>query len=183
MWTLTGVYWIIFLLFLHKTQPLIGTWLPFNCIITKWQSMSPGIVLGICGRLYPGSTWRHIYAQIKVPTGKTPSEFSERVPVQTKLRGRMWQWWTRAHGENESWGLEDGTLVNHAQTKQIRGVFVNRDCSLPSFLLLWWLLPWVSVMSLNEKRKRTISPFSFLMGTISSRHQKATPGAKPEMFI
>ena len=33
-------------------------------------------------------------------------------------------------------------------------------------------------MSLNEKRKRTISPFSFFMGTMSNKHQKATPEKK-----
>lgn len=57
--------------------------------------------------------------------------------------------------------------------------------NLPSFLLLWFPLPCVSVMSLNEKRKRTISPFSFFMGTMSNRHQKATPeeGEKVKLHI
>ncbi|TNN54375.1 hypothetical protein EYF80_035393 [Liparis tanakae] len=36
----------------------------------------------------------------------------------------------------------------------------------------------VSVMSLNEKRNRTISPFSFFIGTMSRKHQKATPGTR-----
>jgi hypothetical protein len=33
-------------------------------------------------------------------------------------------------------------------------------------------------MSLKEKRNSTISPFSFLMGTMSSRHQKAVPAGE-----
>lgn len=66
-----------------------------------------------------------------------------------------------------------------------QSVSAHKSCSklanksvhiVPSFLLLWFPLPCVSEMSLKEKRKRTISPFSFFMGTMSSRHQKATPG-------
>lgn len=44
----------------------------------------------------------------------------------------------------------------------------------PSFLSSWMALALVSVMSLNEARKRTTSPFSFLIGTMSSRHQNST---------
>ncbi len=47
--------------------------------------------------------------------------------------------------------------------------------TVPSVLLLWWLLSFVSVISLNEKRKSTISPFSFLIGTMSNRHQNELP--------
>lgn len=46
----------------------------------------------------------------------------------------------------------------------------------PSFLSPGWLLPRLSVISLKEKRKSTTSPFSFLMGMMSSRHQNAAPG-------
>lgn len=51
----------------------------------------------------------------------------------------------------------------------------------PSFLSPGWLLRRLSVMSLKEKRKSTTSPFSFLMGMMSSRHQKAAPACRREL--
>lgn len=154
----------------------------FVTVVVTKTHISPGILLGFCSRLCLGSTWRHTAAGIKLPLAKTLFEVSKWMPTQTRLPGRRCQWWTGAHWENESQGPEDVLLVNHAEIKQIISFFfpVTRACNLPSFLLLWWPLPWVSVMSLNEKRKRTISPFSFFMGTMSNRHQKATPGTKSE---
>lgn len=45
----------------------------------------------------------------------------------------------------------------------------------PSFLSSGVIFTFVSVISLNEARKSTTSPFSFFMGTISSRHQNGDP--------
>lgn len=39
-------------------------------------------------------------------------------------------------------------------------------------------LALVSVTSLKEARKRTTSPFSFLIGTISRRHQNTLPAVE-----
>lgn len=40
----------------------------------------------------------------QTPHWKTMSVFGEQMPAQTNLPARTWQWWTRVHGENESWG-------------------------------------------------------------------------------
>lgn len=45
----------------------------------------------------------------------------------------------------------------------------------PSFLSSAAIFTLVSVISLKEARKSTTSPFSFFMGTISSRHQNEDP--------
>lgn len=45
----------------------------------------------------------------------------------------------------------------------------------PSFLSSGVIFTFVSVMSLNEARKSTTSPFSFFIGTISNRHQNGDP--------
>lgn len=45
----------------------------------------------------------------------------------------------------------------------------------PSFLSSEVIFTLVSVISLNEARKRTTSPFSFFIGTISNRHQNGAP--------
>lgn len=45
----------------------------------------------------------------------------------------------------------------------------------PSFLSSGVIFTFVSVMSLNEARKSTTSPFSFFIGTISKRHQNGDP--------
>lgn len=70
-------------------------------------------------------------------------------------------------------GREGQTVSTHKSCSKLAN---NSIHIVPSFLLLWFPLPCMSEMSLKEKRKRTISPFSFFMGTMSSRHQKATPG-------
>lgn len=50
----------------------------------------------------------------------------------------------------------------------------------PSFLSSGVIFTFVSVISLNEARKRTTSPFSFFMGTISNRHQNGDPATAKE---
>lgn len=45
----------------------------------------------------------------------------------------------------------------------------------PSFLSSAAIFTFVSVMSLKEARKSTTSPFSFFIGTISSKHQNEDP--------
>lgn len=123
-----------------------------NIFFPLWlhKSISPGVVLGICGRLCPGSTWRHTVAWIKLPIAKTFSEFSERMAAQTKLPGRMWQWWTRVHGENESQGPEDGLLVNHAQSKQITGCFFCTQGVQPTLFLAVVVAPSMGVGDVLE---------------------------------
>lgn len=84
------------------------------CANFVWR-ISPGIVPFICSRLCPTFTvCVQTMARIKLPIAKTLSVFSERMLAQTGLLGRVWQWWTGVHGENESRGPEDGPLVNHA---------------------------------------------------------------------
>ncbi len=57
-------------------------------------------------------------------------------------------------------------------------IWINRLTAslLPSVVEPGCDLPYESVMFLKDKRKRTTSPFSFLIGTMSSRHQNVVPG-------
>lgn len=50
-----------------------------------------------------------------------------------------------------------------------------RNSHKPSFLSSAAIFTFVSVISLKEARKSTTSPFSFFIGTISSRHQNEDP--------
>lgn len=52
----------------------------------------------------------------------------------------------------------------------------------PSFLSSAAIFTFVSVISLKEARKSTTSPFSFFIGTISSRHQKEDPARIKKEF-
>lgn len=51
----------------------------------------------------------------------------------------------------------------------------------PSFFSSGVSFTFVSVISLNEARKRTTSPFSFFIGTISKRHQNGDPATATEI--
>lgn len=51
----------------------------------------------------------------------------------------------------------------------------------PSFLSSRAIFTFVSVISLKEDRNRTTSPFSFLMGTMSNRHQNEDPIRQKEV--
>lgn len=56
----------------------------------------------------------------------------------------------------------------------------NTQTHQPSFFSTGTAFALVSVTSLKEARKRTTSPFSFLIGTTSRRHQNLQPVSETE---
>lgn len=101
-------------------------------------------------------------------------------------RSRAWLRWVRP--DFLLWAPSSDTTAKHIASKL--SVKITDAKPIKVQKLLCWLtashlpsvvepgcdLPYESVMFLKDKRNRTTSPFSFLIGTMSSRHQNVVPG-------